>query len=650
MRRLTPWLALLVLTPAQAAPDLLDLVPANAALVVGANGIKPFTDKLDKVIIAVDPGQAGIGAIVNLMAGQFGLATALDTTAPLAFVMASPQEVLGKALNPNGTDAPNLFVGTLGYADEEKLAKDLGIDLKQQPPGKVFDWKSANMPAPIKALYENKRLYLATSEKAIQSVRQGKRLRAVLTKEHAATLGRADALVLASPAGWENEWKLGLQMLRGLLPMPGNDTLLPELLDTVAELRYAAIGVRLDGGVGVNALAAFAPSPKVAGVLAKLSGGTTAALTALPLPEGSLLFAQGAVGDGKETAAILRLLTTLETPNGVGLHALFAKADQPALQAVFAALWKRLKGDRLAVYQPKNPRAGQLAALAILDSDDPAAFLAEVRKVVRLGNPNELRLGEPGPKDDRAVVEKLIKELGSDDFDVREKATTALTVLGRPALPYLEAALKSGDAEIARRAKDLHAEITQGAAEKRTELLSGKLPYQVPPTLRYFPATEKRAGLDVDLIQITLDKKDEGLAPKLRELLGPDWDKVRIVRREKSALVLFGSDLTLLEGALENLTKNAPGLERWPTLKDFRAHADAARKLEAHWAFVRFLALTVPLAEGRFKEADKAGVTSASFAVGTDRLQVDLWMPATEIRGLVYLVQEGQKRAGVVPP
>jgi hypothetical protein len=630
--------------------NLLDVVPANAVFVVGASGLKPFTDKLDKLITQVDPAQAGIGAIVALAAGQFGLGTSLDHNAPMAFVMASPRDVLGKAIAAEA-DSNKLLVGIVGYLDDQKLAKDLNIDPQQLQPGKFIPWKHDNFPVQMQVLAQDKRLYIATNEKAIQSVRNGKRLREDLTREHARTLSQADALVVVSPQGMGDEWATGIQLLRQQLPKPGpdNDNLAGEIIELLEKLRFLAIGVRMDGGVGINTIAIFPQDPKVAAILGKLSKGTSSSLAGLPVPAGSLLFAQGAVGDGKETSALTRLLTAIETPGGVGLHSLFAKADQPAMQAVFASLWKQLRGDRLAVYQTKNPRAGQLAALAILDADDPTAFVDEVRKVIRLGNPNELKLNEPGPRDDRALIERLIKDLGSDDFDVREKATTALTVIGRPALPYLEEALKSPDAEIARRAKDLATDIKQGAAEKRTDLLSGRLPYQVPPTLLYFPTVEKRLGLDVDMIQIKLDPKDEGLIPKLRELLGPDWNKVRVLRRAKQVIVLFGSDLALLEEALGNLTRSAPGLAKWDTLKEFQANSDPGRKLEAHYSLVRYLALTNPAADNHFKDADKAGVTSGSFSAAPDRLQLDLWMPVTELRGMVFLFQEQQKHAGGQP-
>lgn len=54
---------------------------------------------------------------------------------------------------------------------------------------------------------------------------------------------------------------------------------------------------------------------------------------------------------------------------------------------------------------------------------------------------------------DAKQLKKLIHDLGSDDFGVREKATQSLSDIGRPALPALREALQSPDAEVRQRAR-----------------------------------------------------------------------------------------------------------------------------------------------------------------------------------------------------
>ena len=67
-------------------------------------------------------------------------------------------------------------------------------------------------------------------------------------------------------------------------------------------------------------------------------------------------------------------------------------------------------------------------------------------------------------KPDAARIAKLIAQLGSDDFDDREKASADLAAIGEPALDALRQAVKSTDEEVHRRAATL-----VGGIEKRLE-------------------------------------------------------------------------------------------------------------------------------------------------------------------------------------
>jgi HEAT repeat protein len=54
---------------------------------------------------------------------------------------------------------------------------------------------------------------------------------------------------------------------------------------------------------------------------------------------------------------------------------------------------------------------------------------------------------------DAKQIQKLIRDLGADEFNVREKATKELSSIGRNALPALREALQSGDLEVRQRAR-----------------------------------------------------------------------------------------------------------------------------------------------------------------------------------------------------
>src|SRR5262249_37552946 len=58
------------------------------------------------------------------------------------------------------------------------------------------------------------------------------------------------------------------------------------------------------------------------------------------------------------------------------------------------------------------------------------------------------------PDDERTRLAELVKKLGDDDFDVREKACASLVKAGRSALPFLRQAQKDRDPEVVRRSRD----------------------------------------------------------------------------------------------------------------------------------------------------------------------------------------------------
>src|SRR5947209_7664636 len=61
---------------------------------------------------------------------------------------------------------------------------------------------------------------------------------------------------------------------------------------------------------------------------------------------------------------------------------------------------------------------------------------------------------------DPKAIQKLVEQLGSDDFDTRENAVKGLLELDEAALPALQAATKSTDAEIRQKAGELVVTIT----------------------------------------------------------------------------------------------------------------------------------------------------------------------------------------------
>ena len=75
------------------------------------------------------------------------------------------------------------------------------------------------------------------------------------------------------------------------------------------------------------------------------------------------------------------------------------------------------------------------------------------------------------PTADPTAIDRFIRDLASDDFDVREAASKALKEWGEAALPALHEALESRDAEVSRRARDVIEAIDGPLEEKASALV-----------------------------------------------------------------------------------------------------------------------------------------------------------------------------------
>ncbi len=106
---------------------------------------------------------------------------------------------------------------------------------------------------------------------------------------------------------------------------------------------------------------------------------------------------------------------------------------------------------------------GGLRTPAAPDEPNPDEKLLRDAKVVTDG-PGLLAFLRARTLDegDVAKLEALVRQLGDDSFEEREKASRALAAYGRLALPFLRTGAKDRDAEIARRSQDALAALAAG--------------------------------------------------------------------------------------------------------------------------------------------------------------------------------------------
>jgi HEAT repeat protein len=126
---------------------------------------------------------------------------------------------------------------------------------------------------------------------------------------------------------------------------------------------------------------------------------------------------------------------------------------------------------------------------------------------------------------DEARIKALVRRLGDDEFKVREEASRQLVMLGSRARPFLQAAVKDHDPEIARRAQDCLERIAKGTTASAMSAAVRLLARRKPPNaaavlLDYLPSTEEE-GVAETIHQVLplLAVRDGKAEPALVEAL-----------------------------------------------------------------------------------------------------------------------------------
>ncbi len=102
------------------------------------------------------------------------------------------------------------------------------------------------------------------------------------------------------------------------------------------------------------------------------------------------------------------------------------------------------------------------------------------------------------PKADAEQIAKLIKQLGSDEFEAREKATKELEQVGTPAVEALREAAKTGDAEVKTRAAGILEKVEKKAAtEKLLAPTKVKLSFKDTPLKDALTEFNKKSGYTI---------------------------------------------------------------------------------------------------------------------------------------------------------
>src|SRR5262249_18343307 len=138
------------------------------------------------------------------------------------------------------------------------------------------------------------------------------------------------------------------------------------------------------------------------------------------MPDGPVLAAQAMRGNGEENAAVVRLFINGLAGSAVPARLFFSSLQQVAFPGAFTRVWPHLKGSRVAVYRNAEPtKLGLFSGLAVLDTEDAARFLKDMKQLARFAATTAEDLSGPTAREeDVAAVGQLIRDLGDRKFRV----------------------------------------------------------------------------------------------------------------------------------------------------------------------------------------------------------------------------------------
>jgi outer membrane protein assembly factor BamB len=183
-------------------------------------------------------------------------------------------------------------------------------------------------------------------------------------------------------------------------------------------------------------------------------------------------------------------------------------------------------------------------------------------------------------------LKKLVKQLGDDDFDMREEATRLLIAAGAPARPFLREALKDPDAEVVGRARKCLEQIDSGLTSIVTSAAVRLLAVRKPDgaaeaLLAYVPSAEdETVAEEVRLALSSLAMRDGKPEPALVAAL---TDK-NAARRAAAGSALARANVAAERDAVRKLLQDAE-----PAVRLRVGLALAAREKDAIPALIALL-------------------------------------------------------------
>lgn len=640
--------SLLLIVLSQALPpgaraeetSILDLIPEDALLGIGFRDLKPTwekAEKLQKDLLRKDEvPRGGMLELRDDILKAIGVTAGYSLKIPMALVVVEPDTEPSKR---SIIDDLLHFVAVVPIEDIWKVTQNFNVETGWLKSEAIVQGKNKDsFFGDLQLCRRGEYLYVAKQESAIRKVLKSRSLRKSLRPDQLKMYADTDLVVHVRTQGWATPWKKFTDdfdtWLRDRKVFP-DDKARARMVETFGAIRSFRASARIDDGLKVRLATDFDPKNATAKeVLAALRAGD-GSVDLRGLPEGDAILVQGSFGDGTQTAFLNRVLLDYFRKS-IAKESWFSVADETILMGIVDQIWPRLRGNAMAVYRnPDREKHGPLSLVLIQNPDDPAEFVSAMKQIARFARADGFRFPAEGDRKEEPIdIAALVEQLGDDKYRVRQAASLKLTLLGEACLPQLERSLKSPDAERSTRCGRIRDAILAEAKERREAVLSKNPPAFVRPKIAFASKPEVRDGFEIETLLVGLPEADKAVDKRMKSFFGPDWAKIRMVRTDKRIVLMVGSDERLLFDTLKNLRDGKPGLADSPTVSGFRKRVEPQSKLEVHASFgamVQFLKLA-DLKGG--EPVPKTRFTSFSGTIEADRIGVEIWLPATEMRAI----------------
>ena len=561
----------LVATAPAEQHDFLKVVPADALVVVIPNqerGAKRI-DELQKEVGFPNFGISGEAAM-SFVRQFMGANSGVDESSPLLLVV----------LDPSANNQEVVFGIPIG--DLKELLSNYKVAPEDVADGKLAVSKVHNSwtgKAGGHVTVRGSHLWFSPFKETLEKTIKLESPHDLLTPARRAELANAGIMIHVGAKVLDAKDKEFVA--KDLTELLGTSATTKDALTVLQHLHSAQATLNLTGGVNVGLQINFDDKADAEASLNRLFGEGQSTINGLP--DGNMLVAGALHGTAEGTATFMGAsdwspLWFL----GSGLSSI----DTSAISSLFGNLAAHIDNTSVGWYLNDKPDDhGTMSLVSILDpAESPEELVKELKSLstfVNARTARELRIRTEVV--DEEEVAALIKQLGSESFQTRQSAASKLRIIGAPALPALEAAAKSGDELIADEAQRAARRIRNSiASQNRRAIANNPLAALEPQFLfRKNGRDPKRPIVEVLLKPSTATTK---LNQQMTVLFGPEWKRLRLAIMENHVIILFGSDMDLLDRTIAQVKSGAIPRQMQKTVEAARTKFKGQRLGEWHFS------------------------------------------------------------------